>query len=74
MLRRRAMNERRQPYGDVRKLALLSREKIARQRRLLSETYQLLRDSYHLISRTQELIRDTQHLNRYNDDPEDRTD
>jgi hypothetical protein len=56
------MNER-QPYGDMRKSALLAREKIARHERLLSETDQLLRDSRDLIGRSQELIRESQHLN-----------
>jgi hypothetical protein len=51
------MNEH-QPYGDVRKLALLAREEIQRQNRLLNETDQLLRGSHHLLSRSQELIRD----------------
>jgi hypothetical protein len=41
MLRRRTMNER---YGDMRKLALLARKKIG-QKRLLSETDRLLRNS-----------------------------
>ena len=55
------MNER-LPY--VRKLALLSRNTIERQKRLLSETDQLLRDSRNLISRTKELIREEQPLKR----------
>ena len=57
------MNERR-PYGDLRKLALLAREKIAHQKRLLSETDQLLRGPRDLIGRAQELIRENQHLKR----------
>jgi hypothetical protein len=57
------MNER-QPYGDVRKLALQTRKTIARQKRLLSETDQLLRDSRHLVGRTQDLIRENQHSKR----------
>jgi hypothetical protein len=43
------MNER-LPYRDMRKLALLAREKIG-QKRLLTETDQLLRNSRDLISR-----------------------
>jgi hypothetical protein len=49
MLRCRAMNER-LPHCDMRKLALLTREKIG-QKRLLTETDQLLRNSRDLISR-----------------------
>jgi hypothetical protein len=40
----------------VRKLALLTRKKIQRQKRLLSETDQLLRNSRDFVSRPQELI------------------
>jgi len=61
ILRRAAMSEH-QPHGNVRKLHLLARETIERQKQLLTETDQLLRDSRHLISRTQELIRETQHV------------
>ena len=61
------MNER-LPY--VRKLALLSRNTIERQKRLLSETDQLLRESRHLINCSQELIREHQHLKRLSQDPE----
>jgi len=50
------MNDR-LPYRDMRKLALLAREKIG-QKRLLTETDQLLRKSRDLISHTQELIRE----------------
>jgi hypothetical protein len=57
------MNER-QPYGDVRKFALQTRKTIARRKRLLNETDQLLRGSRHLISRSQELIREGQRLKR----------
>jgi hypothetical protein len=70
------MNER-LPYRDMRKLALLTREKIGH-KHLLTETDRLLRISRHLISRTRELIR-TQHLNgslgryQYNEDHENRT-
>ena len=53
MLRRRAMNER-LLYRQVRKLALLAREKIGR-KRLLTETDRLLRNSRDLISGTQDL-------------------
>jgi hypothetical protein len=56
------MNDR-LPYRDMRKLALLAREKIG-QKRLLTETDQLLRNSRDLISHTQELIRESQHLIR----------
>jgi hypothetical protein len=44
------MNER-VPYGHMRKLALLAREKIG-QKRLLTETDQLLRNSRDLVSRS----------------------
>jgi hypothetical protein len=54
------MNER-LPYRDMRKLALLAREKIG-QKRLLTETDRLLRKSRGLISGTQQ-----------NDDHKDRT-
>ena len=47
------MNER-LPYRDMRKLALLAREKIGR-KRLLTEADRLLRNSRDLISGTQEL-------------------
>ena len=56
------MNDR-LPYRDMRKLALLAREKIG-QKRLLTETDQLLRNSRDLISHTQELKRESQHLIR----------
>ena len=70
------MNER-LPYRDMRKLALLAREKIGH-KHLLTETDRLLRNSRHLISRTRELIRQTQHLNgslgryQHNEDHENR--
>jgi hypothetical protein len=54
MPRCRAMNER-LPH-DVRKLALLARQKC--QKRLLSETDQLLRNSRGLVNRTLKLIRE----------------
>ena len=60
------MNER---LHDMRKLALLAREKIGH-KRLLSETDQLLRESHHLIRCSQELIREHQHLKRLSQDPE----
>jgi hypothetical protein len=61
--RSQTINER-QPYDDMRKVALLARENIARHKRLLSETDQLLRGPRDLIGRTQELIRENQHLKR----------
>jgi hypothetical protein len=65
------MNER---LHDMRKLALLAREKIGH-KRLLSETDQLLRDSRDIIGRSQELIRESQHLKRqYQHNDEDRKD
>ena len=66
------------PYRDMRKLALLTREKNSH-KHLLTETDRLLRNSRHLISRTRELIRQTQHLNgslgrnQHNEDHENRT-
>jgi hypothetical protein len=57
------MNEH-QPHDNMRKLALLARENIARHKRLLSETDQLLRGPRDLIGRTQELRRENQHLKR----------
>jgi hypothetical protein len=56
------MNER-LPCRDVRKMASLARKTFQCQKRLLSETDQLLRSSRDLISRTRVLIRQTQHLN-----------
>ena len=58
----RAIDSGVSPYRDMRKLALLAREKIGH-KHLLTETDRLLRNSRHLISRTRELIRQTQHLN-----------
>jgi hypothetical protein len=78
------MNEH-QPNGDVRKVGIAGPREIQRQKRLLSETDQLLREPHHLISRSQELIREHQRLKRLprdvscgryqpNDVHEDRTD
>jgi hypothetical protein len=47
-------------FLTVRKLALLTRKKIQRQKRLLSETDQLLRNSHDFVSRPQELIQENQ--------------
>jgi hypothetical protein len=52
------MNER-VPH-DVRKLTLLARKKFQCQKRLLSETDQLLRNSRGLVSRTLKVIRENQ--------------
>jgi hypothetical protein len=51
-----AMNEH-LPFGGVQELHSLARKNIERQKRLLTETDQLMRNSRNLISRTEELIR-----------------
>jgi hypothetical protein len=51
-------NER-PPCDDVRELALLARKKIQRQKRLLSETDQLLRSSRDLVRQTHDLTQKT---------------
>jgi hypothetical protein len=72
------MNER-LPYSNMRKVALLARENNARQKRLLSETDQLLRGSRLLINRTQEHLKPLSRIlscirYQHNDDHEDRKD
>ena len=75
MLRRRAMDER-LLYCNMRKLALMAREKIGRER-LLTETDRLLRNSRDAISGTQELktlSADSPQPILADDDHQDRTD
>jgi hypothetical protein len=61
MARRGAVNKR-LPYCDMRKLALLTREKIG-QKGLLTETDQLLRNSHDLNSRMGHAKKDAARLN-----------